>query len=168
MKKLLILLAIGIVTLTLTGCGKKEPVKIELTKDNFENYIILDVQLTDFEEESKQGLFTSYEYRGAANLVAKARLKKDVEIEDVVIEGKIMTSGLTWALNTYDFTLKLDKNGEADFSKKITSGNYGLTAPQEPSISSYFDYELKDGEFFLENNTILITSISGNVYDTVD
>jgi hypothetical protein len=163
MKKVFCILLAFIVMFAISGCGKKE--KIELTSENMRDYIILDVQLDDYEKESKDGLFIT-NYRGTATLNATAKLKKNVDVEDVVIKCKITTSGSAWALNVYEFTLELDKNGEATYSKEITSGNYGITPPDEPSISRFYSYELQDGEFFYnEEEKILITEISGSVYD---
>ncbi len=56
MKKAVLILVITCGILALTGCGKKEPVKVELNAENFNDYIILDVQLEDYEKESERGL----------------------------------------------------------------------------------------------------------------
>ena len=63
----------------------------------------------------------------------------------------------------YGFELTLDKDGRAEYSSIINTGNYGLTAPQAPQISKYYN-ELKDNEFFADDNqTIVITSVTGSV-----
>lgn len=114
MKKIVGMCIIVLSILTLTGCGKeKEPVAVKLNEDNFSDYFILDVQLKNYKREEQTDLISRYEYRGSADLVATVRPKKDVTIEDVVINGKIITSGMTWAGNVYQFTLELDKDGKA-------------------------------------------------------
>lgn len=166
MKKAVLILVITCGILALTGCGKKEPVEVELNAKNFNDYIILNVQLEDYEKESERGLFTTYEYRGAATLKATARLKKDVEVEDVVIQGKITPSGMCWNFLEFDFELILDKDGRAEFSKRINTGNFGLMSPDEPKLSKFYNYELKENEFYAdEEEYILITSLSGSVYE---
>lgn len=165
MKRIINTSLIIILIIILSGCQKKEPSKIELNEENFNDYIILDVDVTDFEKDTKMGLVTRYEYQGVANLKATARLRKDVNIENVIIKGKITTTGMCWSLKEYEFTLELDKNGEANYSKQITTGEYGLLIPDKPSLSQFYFYELKDGEFFLNDNKIVITSINGNVYE---
>lgn len=167
MKKLLCILLVAVALIGVTGCGetKKEPTKIALTGENFSDYIILNVDIKNFKVEEQMGLVTRYEHRGVADLVAKARLKKDVKVEDVVIKGKITTGEMGWALKTYEFTLELDKDGEADFSEQITSGDFGLLKPKAPTMSKFYTYELKDGEFFLKDKELLITSLEGNVIE---
>lgn len=166
LKKLFNLMLTVTLVIAVTGCGKKEPVKVELTGENFNDYIILNVQLEDYERETTKGLFTTYEYRGAATLKATTSLKKDVKVEDIVIKGKITPYGTCWNFLEFDFELKLDKDGKAEFTKRINTGKYGLTSPEEPSLSKFYDYKLKENEFYAdEEEYILITSISGSVYE---
>lgn len=170
MKKILSFLFIAILTITLTGCGSsekaKEPVKVELNAENFNDYIILNVQLEDYEKESKSGLFTTYEYRGASTLKATTSLKRDVKVEDIVIKGRIRTYGMCWSSLEFDFELVLDKDGKAEFSKRINTGSYGLMSPEEPTLSKFYEYELKENEFYADDNEyILITSITGSIYE---
>lgn len=165
-KNLLKVVLIIIILTTVTGCLKEEPTKIKLTGDNFSEYIILNVSLEDFEEEKTQGLFTTYEYRGVAKLKATTSLKKDVKVEDITIKGKLITYGKGWSLKEYDFELALDKDGKAEINKTISTGNYGLTIPDAPTIGDYYNYELQEGEFFVDK--ILITSVNGYVYDVIE
>ncbi|MDD3241859.1 MAG: hypothetical protein PHQ64_03735 [Bacilli bacterium] len=165
MKKMIDAIILLMLCILLSGCvGKKEPVAITLNKDNFEEYIILDVQLNEFEKQSQRGLVTRYEYRGSAKLEAKARLRKDVKVENVIIKGKILTSGWCWAANTYEFTLELDKDGRAEYSETIYSGDYGLASPEEPSISSAIDrwVDVQENEFIVDN---IIIQVDGVVYE---
>ena len=163
------LIVIPVLVIALTGCGtgkdtsNRKTVKVALDSNNFKEYVILNVQLENYQMETTTGLFTTYEYRGSATLRATASLKKDVKVEDVVIKGKIMTTGMCWSLLEYGFELTLDKDGRAEYSSIINTGNYGLTAPQAPQISKYYN-ELKDNEFFADDNqTIVITSVTGSV-----
>lgn len=165
MKKLLVLLLVGITTLTLTGCGKKEPVKVELSSDNFSDYIILDVQFEDADSKSKKGILGT-EYKGTATLKATARLKKDVQVENVVIEGRIRTSGQLWSGNEYTFKLELDKNGEANYSKQVDTGGYTFAIkPEEQPIIYDLDLDPDEDEFIYDK---YIIKVNGNVYDNVD
>ena len=173
MKKVVRFLLMITILFTITGCGEKskETVKIELNANNFSDYIILNVQLEDYERETTTGLITTYEYRGAATLKATTSLKKEVKVEDIVIKGKITTSGMCWNYLEFDFELILDKDGKAEFSKRINTGKYGLMSPEEPSLSKFYSnyinpYELKEGEFYADDNEyILITSVTGSVYE---
>ena len=65
MKKILNILFIVIVTLVLTGCaglGKsKEPTKIELTSENFEEYFYIQVSYSVAEEKAENREFRVFE-----------------------------------------------------------------------------------------------------------
>lgn len=166
MKRFLTLLGIGVILISLTGCGKKEE-PIALNKDNFEDYIILEVKQPDFEKEQQRGLISTYEYRGTAQLVATARLKKDVKTENVIIKEKIVTSRMAWAGNVYEFTLELDKDGKAEYSQKINSGKFTLVSPDEPSYFGNLDTfkvytEVKDDDFVYKD---VLLNVSGTIYE---
>ena len=150
---------IAIISITIVFNKKNEPKVIELGSDNFEEYIILDVNIGDFNVEQGRGLYSWY--KGVAKLKATARLKKDVQINEVVIKGRIGTSGLCWASKSYDFILELDKNGEAEYSKQITTGDAGMLYPDEPSICTYL-YEANENEFLVKNAYI---EVSGSVIE---
>lgn len=165
LKKSLCLLLMIVTLFGLTGCGseaKKESEKIELTSENFNDYVSLSAGIENFELETQQtDFFTNY--RGVADLVAKAELKKDVKAEDVVIKGQVTVGEVGWSFSVYDFTLELDKDGKATFTKQITSGDFGMMKSVEPSLQGFYTYELKKDEFFLNDKRILITSLSGSV-----
>lgn len=159
------LLLVAIVLFALTGC-KKEPVKVDLTADNFSKYIILNVQFDNADTKTKRGLLGT-EYKGTATLKATAKLKKDVNIEDVVIEGLVSPSGMLWASETYKFKLELDKNGEAEYSKDVET-DYSILKPEEKPLLGIYTGNVEEGQFLTMDNKVLITSLSGSVYDVID
>lgn len=120
------------------------------------------MQFDDADTKTKNSLFGT-EYKGTATLKATAKLKKDVDVENVVIEGLVSPSGMLWAGETYTFKLELDKNGEAEYSKDVET-DYSILKPEEqPILGGYFD-KVKDGQFLIDDK-ILITSLSGSVYE---
>lgn len=170
---------LGMLYLALCGCSssapqsveiEEEPVAVTLTSENFSDYIILDVKIDDFEEENQIGLFGN-EYRGAATLSATASLRKDVEVDSVIIEGRIVTDGLAWALNVYNFTLELNKDGEANYSDTIYSGEFGLLRPESPTIMSTpmldMALSLNENEFItsVDNDGGVAIQVSGTIYE---
>ena len=159
------LLLVAIVLFALTGC-KKEPVKVDLTADNFSKYIILNVQFDNADTKTKKGLLGT-EYKGTATLKATAKLKKDVNVEDVVIEGLVSPSGMLWSSETYRFKLELDKNGEAEYSKDVET-DYSILKPEEQPILGKYYNKVEDGQFLAVDGKVLITSLSGSVYDVID
>lgn len=167
-KKLLIIPLIIIIILLIIGgiilivnkqIETNKPKVIELTSKNFGEYIIFDVDISDFQVEKSAGLLSLL--KGTAQLTATARLKKDVEINNVIITGRVVTSGLCWAGNEYKFTLELDKNGEAEYSKKITTGDAGMLYPDEPKYHTLETGKLEN-EFIHEN---IFLQVSGSVVD---
>ena len=162
-KKAIIFLIIGLLALCIIGIFifqiLSKPKIIELNKDNFQDYIIFNLSLDDFEIENGSGLYAWF--KGTAKLNVSAKLKKDVEVDNVVINGRIHLNGLCWAGNNYTFTLELDKNGEAEISKEITTGEAGILKPDEPILLSS-EYYLQDGEFILENAYL---EVSGNIIE---
>ena len=155
----IILAIISITSIIIVANKKNEPKIIELGSENFEEYIILDVNIEDFNVEQGRGLYSWY--KGVAKLKATAKLKKDVQVDGVIIKGRIGTSGLCWASKTYDFILELDKNGEAEYSKQITTGDAGMLYPDEPSICTSL-YEANENEFLIKNAYI---EVSGSIIE---
>lgn len=150
-----LILAIVVITSIIIVLNKKqEPKIIELGSENFEDYIILDVDIENFNVERGRGLYSWY--KGVATLKAKARLKKDVQVNEIIIKGRIGTSGLCWASKSYDFILELDKNGEAEYSKQITTGEAGMLYPDEPSICTDL-YKANENEFLVKNTYVEVT-----------
>lgn len=168
MKKILSVLFIAILAITLTGCGSseksKEPVKIELTKDNFETYFTVDANLSDFSSQLKSSIGIK-SYEGYANLKVTITPKKEIKTENVVVKGKITLGSLCWAGNKEYFDMTLKLNGEAEYTRNITSGNCSMWQPENPTISRFYEYEPKDDEFLVNEDKILITSISGSIYE---
>lgn len=138
--------------------SKNTPKTIELNSENFEDYFIFDVSIDDFNVQKSGGLFSSY--KGTAKLNASAKLKKDVKLENVTVNGKIITSGLCWAGNVYSFTLDFDKDGKAEYSKTITTGDAGMLYPEEPKLLTIDD--VSDGEFILEGAYL---KVSGSIIE---
>lgn len=167
MKKLLCVLLIVIALVGITGCGetKKEPTKVTLTSENFSDYIILNVQFDDAETRTSSGILGT-EYKGVAKLNASARLKKDVKVENVVITGKVKTAGMLWSSKEFSFKLEMDKYGNATYSKDVETDYSSFLKPEErPLKGEFYNYELQDGEFYLDNKYILITSLSGSIIE---
>ena len=167
-KKLLIIPLIIIIILLISGgiffivhkqIEASKPKIIELTSENFAEYIIFDVDISNFQVENGRGLFTTY--KGTAQLTATARLKKDVEINNVVINARVVTSGLCWAGNEYKFTLELDKNGEAEYSRRITTGDAGILYPDEPKFHT-LEMDKLENEFIHKN---IFLEVSGSVVE---
>lgn len=175
MRKLISFWLTFLIFFTLTGCNNelkeivnitKEPVKVELTKYNFADYIIIDTNYNNFSVDTIPDPFINiYKHRGIADLIVKARLKKDVQVENIIIEGKVSPTGFGWASKIYPFKLVLDKNGEADTTNQIFTDYIPLVLPEMPEISKFFDYELIDNEFFINDETVVITSITGSVFE---
>lgn len=167
MKKAVLILVITCGILALTGCGKKEPVKVELTKDNFEDYFSVSAQVSDFTTEEKKTIIGS-DYIGYANLKVNVSPKKEITTEDVVISGQVTYTGLCWASNYDSFEVTINKDGEGETIKSISTTCPSML-PENPEISRYFDnYEPKDGAFFMNDRKILIYSLTGNVYELED
>lgn len=163
-RKILGLLLAAFVVIALVGCGKKEPAKVELTDKNFNDYIILNVQFDDADSKSRVGILGP-EYKGTATIKATAKLKKDVTVEDVIIEGKVAPSGMLWSGNEYTFKLELDKDGEAEYSKDIDTGDYTvMLKPDEQPILCKYSSSLEDGQFLINDDKVVVTSLSGSVY----
>lgn len=166
-RKSIIILSIAIIFISISTLvvifalkQNREPKLVKLGSDNFEEYIILDVDIENFNVERGRGLYAWYQ--GTATLKAKARLKKDVQVDEVIIRGRVITSGLCWASKTYSFILELDKNGEAEYSKQITTGEAGMLYPEEPSFSTYL-YEPNENEFWVKNTAYI--EVSGSIIE---
>lgn len=166
MKKILSLLLVLVTIITITGCGKKEPVKVDLTSDNFNDYIILNVQFDNADTKTKSSIM-GREYKGTATLKATAKLKKDVDVENIVIEGSVSPSGMLWASEEYTFKLELDKNGEAEYSKDVET-DYSILKPEEKPLLGMYTGKVKEGQFLAMDDKVLITSLTGSVYDIVE
>ncbi len=98
-------------------------------------------------------------------MIVKARLKKDVQVENIILEGKVSPMGLGWNTEIYPFKLVLDKNGDADITNQIFTDYIPLLSPDMPETSKFSDYELIDNEFFINDETVVITSITGSVFE---
>lgn len=165
MKRVVSFLLVVVALFTLTACGSqsKEPAKIELTKDNFENYFLVDASISDFSSQLKSS-FGVKSYEGYANLKVTVIPKKEVKIEDVTIKGKVTLSGTCWTGNKASFDITLKLNGEAEYTKDISSGTCSMWQPENPTISRFYNYESVENEFLVNDEKILITSISGSIY----
>lgn len=167
MKKVFFILTIICAALSLTGCGTKEPIKVELTKDNFEDYFSVSAQVSDFTTEEKKTIIGS-DYIGYANLKVNISPKKEITTEDVVISGQVTYTGLCWASNYDSFEVTINKDGEGETIKSITT-TCPTWRPENPEISRYFDnFEPKAGAFLMSDKKILILSISGSIYEIED
>lgn len=167
MKKRVILLVIICGILALTGCGKKEPVKVELTKDNFEDYFSVSAQVSDFTTEEKETIIGT-DYIGHANLKINVNSKKEITAENVVISGQVTYTGLCWASNYDSFEVTINKDGEGETIKSITT-TCPTWRPENPEISRYFDnFEPKAGAFLMSDKKILIISLTGSIYEFED
>ena len=137
----------------------KKPVTI--TADNFGDYFILDVDVENFEVDEKPGI-SMRQYRGVADLVATARLKKDVDVEDLVIDVSVLLSGMLWTGSRYTLQLQFDKDGYAEEKLEIMTEYNGLE-PDRPELYPASKLStLKEGEFEYENATI---KVSGTIYE---
>lgn len=169
MKKILSVLFIVILAITLTGCGSseksKEPLKIELTSENFAEYFSISAQVSDFTVDEKSSILGT-DYIGYANLKIVVNPKKEFKTEDVSIGGKVTISGMCWSssLDPY-FEVVLDMNGKAEYTKTITTGTCPFFRPDMPTISKFYQYELKENEFFTSDDSVLITLLSGSIYE---
>ena len=177
MKKIFLVILNLCLIISMVGCGQsekieqekqKEPTEIQLTKENFDEYIILSVNINDFEIDSSRGVayllgYDSYEYTGVANLEVNARLKKDVKVNNVKITGQIETAGMGWTFKKFDFSIQLDKNGEGEISNQIMSEENMLVKPDRPTISEFYNYSPSGNEFLINNDEVLITSLEGTV-----
>lgn len=167
MKKGVLLLVIMCGIFSLTGCGKKEPIKVELAKDNFEDYFSVSAQVSDFTTEEKETIIGT-DYIGHANLKITVNPKKEITTENVVIKGQVTYLGLCWAGNYDSFEVTINKDGEGETIKSITT-TCPTWRPENPEISRYFDnFEPKAGAFLMSDKKILILSISGSIYEIED
>ena len=165
MKKIFSLLLVVFAILAVAGC-KKEPVKVDLTSENFNDYIILNVQFDNANTKTSSTILGT-QYKGTATLKATAKLKKDVDTENVVIEGKVSPAGMLWASEEYTFKLELDKNGEAEYSEDVETA-YSILKPEEKPILGKYYGKVEDGQFLVFDEKVVITSLSGSVYDIVE
>ena len=165
-KKRLIVIILVILFLIIIGISAfifykvlTKPKIIELTNENFNDYIIFNIDISNFEVEKGRGLYAWY--KGTAQLNASAKLKKDVEIDNVVINVRTVTSGLCWAGNQYEFVLELDKNGEAEYSKEISTGDAGMLYPDEPNFH-ILEVDKLENEFINKNAFL---KVSGSIIE---
>lgn len=166
MKKVLGILFITIFMFAITGCGsEKEPVKVELTSENFSEYFSISAQVSDFTVDEKNTILGK-DYIGYANLKIVVNPKKEFKAEDVLIGGKVTISGLCWSggIDPY-FEVTLDMNGKAEYTNTISTGTCPVWRPETPTVSKFYEYELKENEFFASDERILITSLNGSVYE---
>lgn len=174
-KIFLVILVLPICGIILNACSANtseaisEPVAVTLDSSNFSDYIVLDVKLEDIEQEERRGLL-GLEYRGSAQLTAEASLRKDVQVDNVVIEGRIVTWGMLWNYNIYNFTLELNKDGEAEYSNTIYSGEYNLFSPENPTLMNADEMqrslELNENEFITEvDDGAVAIQVSGTIYE---
>lgn len=166
MKKVLGILFIMIFMFAMTGCGsEKEPVKVKLTSENFSEYFSISAQVSDFTVDEKNSILGK-DYIGYANLKIVVNPKKEFKTEDVSIGGKVTISGMCWSggIDPY-FEVVLDMNGKAEYTETITTGECPLFRPDTPTVSKFYEYELKENEFFASDERILITSLNGSIYE---
>lgn len=161
-----------IITLVLTLVWNNNKVtEVKLTGDNLEEYFIIDASVEDVDIGSTSGLFST-EYTGTATLNVSARLKEDVDIENVVIEGCVYLDGRCWLGTPYTFKLQLDKNGNAEITQHIDAnedeiGNSSLLRPEYPKLSATATkLYANDYVSLAMDGQVVITSISGSVYVT--
>lgn len=117
---------------------------IELTKDNFNEYCIFNVSLDDF-LISGEPYVNGYD--GCVTLNISTALKKDVVLENGVINGKVILNGFGWAAKVVEFTLELDTKGECRYSQQIKT-NSGMLPPETPTF--FILKELSHAEPFVE------------------
>ena len=172
MKKALSLLVVLVMCLSLCACkafndgfnaglNRTSRKSVTITEDNFEDYFILDVAVENFEIDEKPGISVT-QNRGVADLVATARLKKDVEYEDLVIEVSVLTSGMLWTGNRYTLQLQFDKDGYAEEKLEIMTEYNGLE-PDRPELYPASKLStLEAGAFEYENATI---KVLGTIYE---
>lgn len=148
-KKLFILIAF---TFIFTGgCGNKE-VEVKLTKDNFEDYFIIEGQISDFEVD--EDVVFSKEYKGKANLAVNVRLKKEVRCENVKIEGTVITSDGIWfredSVNfgggAVVFRISIDIEGKGSNTVPIET-EWKHLRPHTPSVEE-IDFSHIEGSIF--------------------
>lgn len=163
-----------IITLVLTLVWNNNKVtEVKLTGDNLEEYFIIDASVEDVDIGATSGLF-SIEYTGTATLNVSARLKEDVDFENVVIEGCVYLDGMCWLGTPYTFKLQLDKDGNAEITQHIDAnegevGNSSLLKPEYPKLSaSVTELYANDNDYvsLAMDGQVVITSISGSVYVT--
>ncbi len=63
------------------------------------------------------------------------------------------------------FEVILDREGKADITESITTGKCPLLRPDNPNITRFYTYDLKAGEFFVNDKRYVIYSIFGNIYE---
>ena len=167
MKKLINVILLVVLCFSLVGCGK-EPKEVQLTKDNFEKYIILDVQLSDYNVEKKNTLI-GQDHKGTATLTVTARLRKNVNAEGIIINGAISIVPTSWSAFSENpvFKLVLDKDGYAEYTKKIsTEWITTFVAMEEPRIGTNTKWtesiNSKENAFVYEG---LLLWVEGNIYD---
>ena len=167
MKKVVSFLLMIAVLFTITGCGgkTKEPVKVELTSENFAEYFSISAQVSDFTVDENNTILGK-DYIGYANLKIVVNPKKEFKTEDVSIGGKVTISGLCWSsgIDPY-FEVTLDMNGKAEYTNTISTGTCPFLRPETPNVSKFYEYELIENEFFTSDDRILITSLTGSVYE---
>ena len=154
-------ISIAILILAIVGifiCMNKEPKIIEISSQNFEEYIIFNASLEDFNVEKGRGLYAWN--KGTAKLIASAKLRKDVEANNIIITGRAILDGLCWAGKIYNFTLELDKNGEAEYSSQITTGEGGMLYPDKPTFFTID--EPNENEFIFKN---VYLTVNGTIKD---
>lgn len=169
MKKLLYVLLVVIALVGVTGCGgkevKKEPVKVELTSENFEEYFTINAQVSDFNVDEKKSILGT-DYVGYANLKVTIIPKKSFTTEGVSLVGKVAYTGLCWAGNTDYFSVDVDLNGSGEYQKTVTTGACPIFRPETPNIGGFYgktETDLDDGEFFARDKKFVITKLEGSV-----
>ena len=111
-----------------------EPVKIELTKENFEEYFSLDFYINDIEVEEKWVSFMSdYFYSGSARGTVKIYPLKNVTLESVKIRINCEQTG--WGNNYRDFTIPYDGKYDGSVSFSAYTNEY-------VSTSEYWDVSI--------------------------
>lgn len=149
--------------LLLPSCSaeQEEKTPVTLNAENFSDYIVLNVNLEDFENRTQIGILGT-EYEGIAQLHATASLRKEVEIDSLTIKGRIATNGFCWTFNVYDFVLDFNKDGEAESVSTIYSGQYLPALPDQPTIGipEVLKTGLRMEGITLETNEFIISTNS--------
>lgn len=164
MKKLLCVLLVAIVLLGITGCSgetKKEPVKIELTSENFEEYFVMTAQVSNFKQDRQSSMFGTI-YDAYADLNIKISPKKRLTTDNVTIKAFVNISGYKWTSKS--FTLTLDVNGNAEY-QEMMSVTGQLVSLDAPRVGMYFSDDVKEGQFLTQDKKFIIYELSGNVIE---
>ena len=164
MKKLLCILLVAVALFGVTGCGgketKKEPTKVALTNENFEEYFILNPQLSNF-NQNKTNSILGASYDASVELKVKVSPKKKITTDNVTVKAFVNISGFKFY--SQQFTIMLDANGEGEYNKLMTAS--ALANIDAPHIGTYFSDDVKEGQILTSDKRFIIYEVSGNVIE---